>query len=252
MEAVFRTDVGKIRSHNEDDGFISEQLNGQMLVLVADGMGGHQAGDVASKMTKDILLEKWQEINRPLNPKEAEKWLEDSIYEVNRRLFEHAQKHPQCKGMGTTLVASICTDQFISHAHVGDSRIYLKSEGQMKQITSDHSLVAELVRSGQISEEEAQNHPRRNVVLRALGTESNIKVDVNTINWDPGALLMLCSDGLTDMLPEEEIYEQITDEGKLEKLAEQLIQMANDRGGEDNITIALIRHTGDLKEVTDR
>ncbi|MBU9712466.1 Stp1/IreP family PP2C-type Ser/Thr phosphatase [Evansella tamaricis] len=251
MDAVFRTDVGQVRPHNEDDGAFAIGENGLLLALVADGMGGHQAGDVASKMTKEYLLSKWQEMNTVFSPKEAEKWLEDSIHEVNEHIFTHSKENVQCEGMGTTLVAAICSDQFVTVAHVGDSRIYMKTSAGLKQMTADHSLVGELVRSGQITEDEAMHHPRKNVILRALGTEESIKVDVNTIDWDPGSYLLLCSDGLTDKLSDHEIDEELSKDVSLEMMADRLIEMANERGGEDNVTITLLRHSDLQKDVSD-
>ncbi|MBU9720398.1 MULTISPECIES: Stp1/IreP family PP2C-type Ser/Thr phosphatase [Bacillaceae] len=250
MDAVFRTDTGQIRPHNEDDGAFSIDQYGQVLALVADGMGGHQAGDVASKMTKDFLLQKWEDNTTIFSPKEAEEWLTESIQEVNAHLFNHAKENIQCEGMGTTLVVAICNEQFVTVAHVGDSRIYLKTTEGMKQMTADHSLVGELVRSGQITETEAMHHPRKNVILRALGTEESIKVDVNTIDWDPGSYLLLCSDGLTDKLNDQDINEELDKSESLEEIVDRLIEIANERGGEDNVTITLLRHSTQ-KEVSD-
>ena len=252
MDAVFRTDVGKVRRHNEDDGNFLKDDFSQLLVFVADGMGGHQAGDVASSMTKDLLIQKWQENDKLLNPKEAARWLEDSVQDVNKQLFNHSKENSQCDGMSTTLVVAICNEQFVSLAHVGDSRIYMKSNEAFSQMTKDHSLVGELVRSGQITREEAVNHPRRNVVLRALGTTESIKVDIDTIDWDSGSNLLLCSDGLTDMLRDQDIEQELTEDKALEEIADRLIQLANERGGEDNITLAIVRHTGQEKGVTDK
>lgn len=245
MEAVFRTDVGQIRPHNEDDGAFMMDHQGQMLALVADGMGGHQAGDVASKMTKEYLLKKWEENTKSFTPKEAEQWLQEIIVEVNNHLFEHAKENPQCEGMGTTLVVAICNNQFVTVANVGDSRVYLKTPEGIKQLTDDHSLVGELVRSGQITEDEAMFHPRKNVLLRALGTEPSLKVDIDTINWDAGSYLVLCSDGLTNKLTEEDINERLEIGKDLKEMADQLVQLANERGGEDNITITIVHHTSE-------
>ncbi|ADU30807.1 Stp1/IreP family PP2C-type Ser/Thr phosphatase [Evansella cellulosilytica] len=251
MDAVFLTDVGQLRPHNEDDGAFQQDNLGQLIALVADGMGGHQAGDVASKMTKEALINKWKQNDTQFTAGEAEKWLEDAIHEVNSTLYEHAQNNPECEGMGTTLVAAICNSQFISVAHVGDSRIYLKSPTGLKQMTEDHTLVGELVRSGQITEEEAMFHPRKNVVLRALGTEPSIKVDIDTIHWEEGSSLLLCSDGLTNKIDDDDINEMLSLNKPLHTIAEGFIQMANDRGGEDNVTIAIVRHSITQKEVAD-
>ncbi|WP_096189179.1 Stp1/IreP family PP2C-type Ser/Thr phosphatase [Evansella halocellulosilytica] len=250
MEAVFRTDVGQIRRHNEDDGAFSKKDWGQTIVLVADGMGGHQAGDVASQMTKELMLEKWNQVHEPLTPKETEEWLHNAISDVNERLFNHAQQNENCEGMGTTLVVAVCNEDFISIGHVGDSRVYLKSTNEeMKQLTNDHSLVGELVRTGQITEDEAVNHPRKNVVLRALGTERSVKVDVHTMDWEKGSWLLLCSDGLTDMMGDADISSELKDDKTLSEIADRLITLANERGGEDNVSIAIVRYRYTPEEV---
>ncbi|TMW73169.1 Stp1/IreP family PP2C-type Ser/Thr phosphatase [Alteribacter natronophilus] len=244
MEAVFKTDTGLVRAHNEDDGAYASNNEGQLLVVVADGMGGHQAGDVASRMTKELLMKKWRESEPLRTPVETEQWLEKTIREINRELYHHAAGNPDCQGMGTTVVAAVCSDQYVTTGHVGDSRIYLMEEdedGNFRQITTDHSLVGELVRSGQITEDEAMHHPRRNVVLRALGTEVDVKVDTETIGWEPGSCLLLCTDGLTDKVQGDEIGLEMQRENDLSGIADSLIRMANDRGGEDNVTIAIVR-----------
>ncbi|MFA9557407.1 Stp1/IreP family PP2C-type Ser/Thr phosphatase [Evansella sp. AB-rgal1] len=251
MDAVFLTDVGLIRPQNEDDGAFLQDKHGQIIAFVADGMGGHRAGDVASRMTKEILLSKWNDRDSSFTAKEAEQWLEDTIYEVNKQLFQHASDNPECEGMGTTVVVAICNDQFVSIAHVGDSRIYLKTPEEMRQLTNDHTLVGELVRSRQITKDEAMFHPRKNVILRALGTEQSIKVDTSTIHWDEGSSLLLCSDGLTDKLNDDEINELLSSKKSIEEIGKQMIELANDRGGEDNVTVVIVCHHEEHKDVTD-
>lgn len=242
MEGIFRTDIGKVRSHNEDNGAVAEGMYGQMLALVADGMGGHQAGDIASAMAKDGMLNYWHEITEPFTPEDAEKWLLKTVSKVNEELFDYSQNHPGCEGMGTTLVAAVCSEEFVTFSNVGDSRVYLFAEDELTQISEDHSLVRELVRSGQLSEEEAEHHPRKNVLLRALGTEQTIEVDIETISWKNGSILLLCSDGLTNKLSNQDIQNQLTIDQGLESVSQKLLKQANDYGGEDNITITLVRH----------
>lgn len=251
MEAIFLTDVGKIRPHNEDDGdVVKDANNNQLLALVADGMGGHQAGEVASRTAKEFILKKWDENDKVFTPKEAEKWLEETIQQANVVLYERAQNNPEYEGMGTTLVVAICSEQFVTVAHVGDSRIYLKTDDAFKQLTLDHSLVGELVRNGQITEAEALHHPRKNVLLRALGTEQDVKVDIETIHWEPGNYLLLCSDGLTNKILNDELNEQFTEDISLKDIGERLIHMANERGGEDNISLAIVFYDG-VKDVAE-
>ncbi|WP_096202228.1 Stp1/IreP family PP2C-type Ser/Thr phosphatase [Bacillus sp. FJAT-45350] len=247
MQFAFKTDVGQIRPHNEDNGGIFEHENGSILAVVADGMGGHQAGDVASQMTSELLEGRWKSTTSIQTPVEAEKWLYERINEVNQTLYSHAKGNAECEGMGTTLVAAVCTEQFISIGHIGDSRGYLLNDNGYAQKTEDHSLVNELVRTGQISDEEAENHPRKNVLLRALGTETDIKVDVTTINWEEGNYLLLCSDGLSNKISDDEMSELIAKEETIDEKVNQLIKLANKRGGEDNITVALV-HFNEPKE----
>lgn len=249
MEAIFLTDVGKLRPHNEDDGdVVIDSRHNQLLAIVVDGMGGHQAGEVASRTAKEFFLQKWEEIDDHFTPAEAEKWLEITAKQANDVLLERAKNNPDYEGMGTTLVVAICREQFVTVAHVGDSRIYLKTDKALKQLTNDHSLVGELVRNGQITEAEALHHPRKNVLLRALGTEENVKVDIDTIHWEPGNYLLLCSDGLTNKILNEEIDEQFSNEISIQQIGENLIHLANERGGEDNISLAIVFYD-DVKDV---
>lgn len=242
MDFAYMTDVGKIRSHNEDNVGVF-QKDDMVFALVADGMGGHQAGDVASTMTKNILEEEWNKIDHFHTPKEAEQWIKEAIEKVNEQLFRHASLNKECQGMGTTIVAALCTEQYVTIAHIGDSRCYLFNENGYKKKTEDHSLVNELVRKGQITEDEAENHPRKNVLLRALGTERSIKVDVNTIEWEKGDYLLLCSDGLSNKVTDEKMNEIIQKDMGIREKVEHFIQLANELGGEDNISVALVYHT---------
>ncbi|WP_184662602.1 Stp1/IreP family PP2C-type Ser/Thr phosphatase [Texcoconibacillus texcoconensis] len=246
MDAVFRTHVGQLRAHNEDDGDYLNNQQGQLLVLVADGMGGHQAGDVASKMTKQAFRNKWEQVNEYLSADESKTWLETATKEVNEELISYARENPECLGMGTTLVVAICSDSFVTLAHVGDSRAYLGQGDSFQQVTEDHSLVNELVKSGQITESEAEHHPRKNVLMRALGTDDDVKVDINAVEWGQGDSLLLCSDGLTNKVSDEEIQEYVKG-GQVTEIADRLIDVANERGGEDNVTVALVQHGNEKK-----
>ncbi|RBW67509.1 Stp1/IreP family PP2C-type Ser/Thr phosphatase [Bacillus taeanensis] len=247
METVFKTDKGKVRPHNEDSGGIFIKNNQSVLAVVADGMGGHRAGDVASTMAVSFLKEKWEHVNEVLTPHDAEKWLEAAILGANQKILDYAKNHPECKGMGTTLAAALCTEQYIIIAHIGDSRIYLLNENAFSLKTSDHSLVNELLKSGEITEEEASNHPRKHVLLRALGTEESIYIDIQTVLWEEDDLLLLCSDGLTNKVSDETLEEMTRSEYSLDEMAVHLIQLANKAGGEDNISVALLKHSSDHK-----
>jgi protein phosphatase len=242
MKAVFKTDRGRIRQHNEDSGGVFLNESGQRLAIVADGMGGHRAGDVASEMALTSLQKQWGKTKGIATADEAEEWLKTNIEKGNAVLFEHSQSISECEGMGTTLVAAICTSQFATIANIGDSRCYILNENGFQQLTDDHSLVNELVRSGQISKEDAEHHPMKNVVLRALGTEKTVNMDIKTIIFEEGDLLLLCSDGLSNKVTEKEMVQTLENSKSLEEKAVSLIDSANHLGGEDNITLVIVAY----------
>jgi PPM family protein phosphatase len=191
-------------------------------------------------MTISQLKLDWEASNGITTAGEAENWLKEQITKVNSLLFTHAMDHLECDGMGTTVVAAISTNRFVTIANIGDSRCYLLNETGFKQVTEDHSLVNELVRTGQISREDAEHHPRKNVLLRALGTEKAVEMDIKTIIFEEGDILLLCSDGLSNKVNEKEMVEILTNEESLEQKAGTLISLANDNGGEDNITLVIV------------
>ncbi len=248
MNGYFLTDKGQVRSHNEDAGGIFFNQHHQFLAVVADGMGGHRAGDVASNIATTSIHKRWLEAEKIETPDDAEKWLNEQIKEINKEVFQHAVDHEECQGMGTTIVASIGTDEFVTVAHIGDSRCYLANEFGFKQVTEDHSLVNELVRTGQISTQDAEHHPRKNVLLKALGTEEETSVDVKTIGWTEDNKLLLCSDGLSNKMSDDELIEFVEEPLPLEQAAEKLIQFANERGGEDNISLVLVHYDEPMEE----
>lgn len=242
MRTIFKSDRGKVRQHNEDNGGIFINSEGVHLAIVADGMGGHRAGDVASMMTIEMLKESWQQSSQIETANDADEWLRIHISKVNEALFQHAENNSECQGMGTTIVAAICTEKFATIANIGDSRCYLFNESGFKQVTEDHSLVNELVRTGQITKEAAENHPRKNVLLRALGTETKVEMDVLTVIFEEDNMILLCSDGLSNKLSEQEMLEIIQNDQPFEDKANSFIDLANDYGGEDNITLVLIQY----------
>lgn len=245
MKAVFMTDRGRIRQHNEDSGGIFTNKDGHRLAIVADGMGGHRAGDVASDMALENLKNRWIDSQGIDTAEQAETWLQANISEVNSILFQYAAKNIDCEGMGTTIVAAITNDRFATIANIGDSRCYILNDTGFQQLTEDHSLVNELVRSGQISKEDAENHPRKNVLLRALGTEKEVEIDTKTIMFEEGDVLLLCSDGLTNKVREEEMKAILTNGGSLDEKARSFIDLANENGGEDNITLLILEFDDD-------
>ncbi|RLL45271.1 Stp1/IreP family PP2C-type Ser/Thr phosphatase [Oceanobacillus piezotolerans] len=245
MKGIFLTDRGQVRSHNEDAGGIYYNLADQLLAIIADGMGGHQAGDVASQMATSFIRENWEKEKGFSSPDEIENWLKKTISEMNDVIYTHAQNHSECEGMGTTVVIVINVSDFLSVAHIGDSRCYLLNENGFKQITEDHSLVNALVQSGQITKDDAMHHPRKNVVLRALGSDKQVEADVKTLSIDDGDKLLLCSDGLTDKVQDNEIFEFLQVDKSLTEVGQELIDVANNRGGEDNISVILLQKLKD-------
>ncbi|SDG96372.1 protein phosphatase [Alteribacillus persepolensis] len=242
MNTVFLTDTGKVREHNEDAGGVFVNKTGDYLAVVADGMGGHQAGDVASQMTTDMLRESFEGLNETLTPDKAGKWLERAFQEINEKVFEQAGKNRHLQGMGTTLVAVVCTRSFIVITHVGDSRAYLWTDQELQLKTEDHSLVNELKKSGQLTAQEADNHPQKNILTRALGTEVSLKSEQTVLEWKKGDAVVLCSDGLTNKVTDNEIEQTLSQQSSLREQAEHLVHMAKDRGGEDNITLAVVEN----------
>ncbi|WP_093136403.1 Stp1/IreP family PP2C-type Ser/Thr phosphatase [Salinibacillus kushneri] len=248
MLGNFLTDTGHVRSHNEDSGGIYFNQENQMLAIVADGMGGHSAGDVASSLATTELHTRWSNTKEISSPEQAQAWLNDEIKEVNQIILQYAIDHEECKGMGTTIVAAVCTDYFITIAHIGDSRCYLSNSHGFAQVTEDHSLVNELVRTGQLSPEDAEHHPRKNVLLKALGTEERVDIDIKTISWEPKNYLVLCSDGLTNKVEDHELHQYIIEADSIEDSMKKLIDLANERGGEDNISLAIVQNSPQQKE----
>ncbi|MBM7586785.1 protein phosphatase [Bacillus pakistanensis] len=245
MKSIFNTDKGKIRQHNEDNGGIFLNQHGDYLAVVADGMGGHRAGDVASEMTVNFFKSEWELSDKIASPDGAQQWLNTKINEINQKVFDHSKEHEECEGMGTTLVAAVCTNIFVTIANIGDSRGYILNESGLGQLTEDHSLVNELVRSGQISREDAEHHPRKNVLIRALGTEEKIIMDLKTITFEEGDYLFLCSDGLSNKVSENEMLTILRENESLETKGEKLIALANDHGGEDNITLVIVEYAAE-------
>ena len=240
------TDVGKVREHNEDA--IGTNLEAGLLVL-ADGMGGYNAGEVASGIAVKTVLELVTQgcATEERNAIEPETGmmrqsivLRDAIARANKIIHQTARSQPQCEGMGTTLVACLFYDNRVSIAHVGDSRLYRLRQNRLEQLTMDHSLLQELVDRGFYSREEAQRSTNRNYVTRALGVEPAVQVELNEMDAQPEDVYLLCSDGLCDMVDDEDIHLTIsTFNANLPTAGQQLIKLSNDHGGKDNISIIL-------------
>lgn len=234
------TDVGRVRTVNEDRMFVQENLNGFVLAIVADGMGGHQAGDVASQMAVDLIRSELQTIPQGASVTERKSRLQAAIETANETIFQFASERENYHGMGTTVVAVLADEQSVVIGHIGDSRAYKVDAAGMEQLTEDHSLVNELVKNGQISREEAGHHPRRNVLTRALGTETTIEVDTADWVWASGEVLLLCSDGLSGLVSSDQMLALINAGGTLDERAKLLVDTALDAGGDDNITVVLV------------
>lgn len=238
MKSYSITDVGQKRTVNQDFVFTSETPVGNLpnLFVVADGMGGHKAGDFASSYAVEILLSTIRE-DENSNPV---KIIRAAIENANTQLLREASDNEAMSGMGTTMVLVTIVGHYAYVANVGDSRLYLIDEDKISQITKDHSLVEEMVRMGEISRDDARNHPDKNIITRALGAGRDVDVDFFDIRLTPGDILLLCSDGLSNMVPDEDIRQVILTSEMLEEAGRRLVSMANDNGGRDNIAVVLV------------
>ena len=230
-ESVGKTDPGRVRRRNEDAFVVDPPL-----FAVADGMGGAQAGEVASRLAAAAFRE-YREADE-LAPEER---VQAIIKEANRRIYDRARVDSQVSGMGTTVTAALLTDGRVVIGHVGDSRAYRIRDGRLEQLTEDHSLVADLMRSGRLTPEEAEGHPQRSVITRALGTDPDVDVDTLVIEAEAGDLFLLCSDGLSTMVSDDKVLETVERAGSLDDAARNLVRAANSGGGEDNVTVVLFR-----------
>ena len=231
------TDTGRRRRHNED-AFVDEPP----LFAVADGMGGAQAGELASSLAAAALRDETSELAG------GEQRVDDLIQEANRRVYQRQSQDASASGMGTTMTVALVEDGRVAIGHVGDSRAYLIRDEKLEQLTEDHSLVAELVRSGRLSPEEAESHPQRSVITRALGTDPNVDVDTFSIETKPGDLFLLCSDGLTSMVDDATILREVErNRNDLPAAAKALVRAANKGGGEDNITVVFFEIAGEAR-----
>jgi PPM family protein phosphatase len=229
-DTIWKTDTGRQRRDNEDNAFVRAPL-----FVVADGMGGAQAGEVASK----LAVEEFHEALPDQGSAEAR--LTDRIRAANRRIYNLSRTEHEHAGMGTTLTATYLEDDHLAVAHVGDSRAYIFRDGELTRLTQDHSLVEELVRQGKLTEEQAAEHPQRSIITRALGIEGEVEVDTWSYPVRAEDVVLLCSDGLTSMIGEEQIVQILGSEHSLGRAADGLIGAANDAGGRDNITVVLFR-----------
>lgn len=234
------TDTGRVRQSNQDSYAIGELPDGGAWAVVCDGMGGHAGGNVASSLAVKRISEDIKSNYRSgMKPSSVKNMLETAVVAANADVFDAAIKSNELRGMGTTVVAAVCSSDLCVVAHVGDSRCYRISEGKIIQVTKDHSLVQELVDAGVITPEEAINHPRKNIITRALGTNDDIEVDFSDFFISDGDILLICTDGLTNHVSDEDIKKCFSDSNAFD-YSDRLIKLANENGGSDNITAVVI------------
>ena len=239
MQIFSKTDRGRVRTDNQDAYFAGKITDGSVFAVVCDGMGGANAGNVASELALRHISEYVIRSYRDgMDMTDTEKTLKNAIVSANISLYDKAVNNAELTGMGTTAVAAFVKDGTAVIAHVGDSRIYLVN-GEIKQLTRDHSVVQSLIESGKITPEDAKVHPRKNVITRALGAEENVAVDSDCLNLSNGDTLLLCSDGLTNFLDDKDIL-KVFQNNDISAVAERLVEEANENGGGDNITVVTV------------
>lgn len=243
MEFIHRTDIGKKRAINEDYLDVVEKEQGMVLAVLADGMGGHNAGDVASELAVRFLVDRFHKSKLHLtsDSNAVSSWLKEAYEGANERISTIAESDPSCKGMGTTLIAAVFQNNKVTFAHIGDSRVYLYSKGEINPLTKDHSYVNVLLDSGEINEEQARTHPRKNMLMKAIGTEISIDPDILTVSLRAEEYMLICSDGLSNMVSAEQMVNVLQSETTLQAKVETFIELANEQGGEDNISLIISR-----------
>ena len=242
MKAFALTAVGQRRKINQDCVYASVEPVGNLpnLFIVADGMGGHKAGDFASRFAVNAVRESIG-ASQETNPI---KLIRDAIELANRGILRESDEHEEMRGMGTTIVVTTIIDRYAYTANVGDSRLYLLGDS-LKQITKDHSLVEEMVRLGEITEAEARNHPDKNIITRAVGATPNVDIDFFDYKVEPGGMILMCSDGLSNMVEDEDIRRILRRTISIEDKARVLVETANENGGKDNIAVILVEPDSD-------
>ena len=245
MKSFYLTDSGKVRDHNEDSVIIVKNNGNDYLMAIADGMGGHSAGEVASSIAISYLGKHFKDTFLNMSKVDAVNWIRNAVDEINTLIFQHEKTHPESKGMGTTLVLAVLTKDYLLFGNVGDSSGFVLKDDKLHKVTYDHTLVNLLVSAGELTQEEASVHPKKNVLMKALGASLEIDVDIFDCDMDISQIL-LSSDGLTNMLDKDQIEKVLVSDAAIEDKVIKLINKANNRGGTDNISVAyLIREEGD-------
>ncbi|EEJ39838.1 Stp1/IreP family PP2C-type Ser/Thr phosphatase [Limosilactobacillus vaginalis] len=238
MKVAYQTDIGHQRKENQDRVAKFTAPDGTLLVVVTDGIGGSRSGDVAAQITVDHLDRQFQAAS-PNSSLEAIRWFAREVQLINDEILQKSTENPKYQGMGTTLVAAIIFDQAMVVANIGDSRGYVLHDNLLTQVTIDHSLVNELVKHGDITEEEARNYPQNNIITRAIGVSADARIEVNRFDLGAGDQILLCSDGLSKMITREQMMGVLESDLSLTEKCSQLIKMANEAGGPDNITVLI-------------
>ena len=245
MKTFYLTDSGKVRDHNEDSVTILKNANDEYLLIVADGMGGHRAGEVASSMVINHFSKEFSGLTTIGSKIDAINWLKENINNVNTEIIDHTKKNPDSMGMGTTTVMALVTKDYLLFGNIGDSSGFVFKNDKLHKITKDHTLVNLLVEAGELKPEEAASHPKKNVLMKALGTETKQTLDIFDVDTNVDAI-MLCSDGLTNMLTREQIEKVLNEPDlKIEDKLIKIIKKCNARGGTDNISIAYLLKEGE-------
>lgn len=239
MKSFYLTDAGKVRNHNEDSVIVVKNKDGDYLMAVADGMGGHSAGEVASSIAISYLGKSFNSSFANMEKVKAVNWLRESVLDINELIFSYVKEHPESRGMGTTLVVAIVTKDYILFGNIGDSSGYVIKDEKLHKVTYDHTLVNLLLKAGELTEEEAKEHPKKNVLMKALGANDPIDIDIFDCDTNISSIL-LCSDGLTNMLENEQIEKVLLSDLDIEEKVIKLIRKSNNRGGTDNISVAYL------------
>lgn len=239
MEFSYLTDAGQVRDHNEDSVTIVKNETGEILMAVADGMGGHKGGEIASSIAITHIGKRFVDTSSVGSKDEAINFLKEVVSEANMLLYKYTENNPESLGMGTTIVMALLTKDFLLFGNIGDSSGFVIKDKKLYKITNDHTLVNLLVKSGEITEEEAKDHPRKNVLMRALGANISVEMDIFDVERDVSGIF-LCSDGLTNMLDESQIEAVLDSDIDIDAKVQKLINKANNRGGTDNISVAYL------------
>ena len=248
MKSFYLTDTGRVRSHNEDSVTIVKNASGEHLMIVADGMGGHRAGEVASSMVVTQIGKRFSNLSTIGSKMDAVKWLKENVDEVNDSILKYGEEHTESMGLGTTVVMALLTKDFLIFVNIGDSSGYVLKNKVLHKITKEHTLVNFLVETGELTPEEAINHPKKNVLMKALGASEKQELDIFDVDPNVDAILLV-TDGLTNMLTMDQVEKVLNDEElKYEDKLIKLIRKCNARGGTDNISIAYLVKDSDISD----